>query len=259
MCVYIYIYLLPLSRGVAGCLPLRSQVDPWTPPRAAPPPRSTAPGRGERPPGSAPPPLRGAAPPGLRVGRREAGEVSARRRAPPRDCGQGRTWPRAVLGELTPPPPAEQPGFGHEEETEEVSANDAALHRGSDFPARHWPLVSVQGEAPGEAARSRRAAGRCEAARERSPTPGRRAAAAPRARPRLCPWGAAGPGGCRGAERERQHVCLSYRRAGERKLWEQLSLPGWASPGRARGEPAQRLPLKLGGRGVSALVSWGWC
>lgn len=41
----------------------------------------------------------------------------------------------AVLGELTPPPPAEQPGFGHEEETEEVSANDAALHRGSDFPA----------------------------------------------------------------------------------------------------------------------------
>lgn len=93
---------------------------------------------------------------------------------PLRAAAGGREPGPAALGEPTPPP-AEQPGFGHEEETEEVSANDAALHRGSDFPARHRPVVSVQGEAPGEAARSRRAAGRCEAGR-------RRAAAAPRAR-----------------------------------------------------------------------------
>lgn len=55
--------------------------------------------------------------------------------------------------------PRRQPGFGHEEETEEVSANDAALHRGADFLARHRPLVSLQGEAPGEAGRARRASG----------------------------------------------------------------------------------------------------
>lgn len=58
------------------------------------------------------------------------------------------------------PPPPGQPGFGHEEETEAVSANDAALQRGSHFPARHWPLGSLQGEAPGEARRALRTAGR---------------------------------------------------------------------------------------------------
>lgn len=58
------------------------------------------------------------------------------------------------------PPPPGQPGFGHEEETEAVSANDAALQRGSHFPARHRPLGSLQGEAPGEARRALRAAGR---------------------------------------------------------------------------------------------------
>lgn len=48
------------------------------------------------------------------------------------------------------------------------------------------------------------------------PRAGRRAAAAPRARPRLCPCAAAGPGAGRGAERERQHVCLSYQRRREK-------------------------------------------
>lgn len=50
-----------------------------------------------------------------------------------------------------------------------------------------------------------------------APRPG---AAAPRGTaPALVPCGAAGgPAPAEGAERERQHVCLSYRRAGERKL-----------------------------------------
>lgn len=126
-----------------------------------------------------------------------------------------------ALGKLPPPPG--QPSFGHEEETEAVSANDAALQRGSHFPARHRPLGSLQGEAPGEA---RRAAGRS------SPSP-----------PAAGFWGGSGSGGWL------RTGCWWHGRSEGRKLWAREFARRLAPGG--PGVQARQPAVKLGRCGIS--------